>query len=151
MVAFTPYGDQSRRQRKLMQAALGPSSIKCYRPLLELETKPLLRGLLEDPLKLQDHLRRCVFIHYVPWSICDPDHVVRYAGGLTLSVVYGYHVKSTDDPFLTLAEESVLLLANRIASGGAIWPVDIFPSCMSRRLVLGRRIANVTFSSETSA
>ncbi|KAH0826313.1 cytochrome P450 [Lanmaoa asiatica] len=109
MVAFTPYGDQSRRQRRLMQAALGSSSIKHYHPLLELETKPFLRGLLEDPSKFQDHLR-------------------RYAGGLTLLVIYGHHVKSTDDAFLKLAEECVSLLANRIASGGGIWPVDIFPS-----------------------
>ncbi|KAI9567804.1 cytochrome P450 [Boletus coccyginus] len=109
MVAFTPYGDQARRQRRLMQAALGPSSIKRYHSLLELETKPFLRGLLEDPSKFQDHLR-------------------RYAGGLTLLVVYGHHVKSTDDGFLGLAEECIDLLANRIASGGGIWPVDVFPS-----------------------
>jgi hypothetical protein len=52
----------------------------------------------------------------------------RYAGGLTLLVVYGHQVKSNDDPFLNLAEECVDLLANRIASGGGIWPVDIFPA-----------------------
>jgi cytochrome P450 len=58
MVAFTPYGDRSRRQRKLMQIALGPSSIKTYQPLLELETKPFLRKLVEDPFKYQDHIRQ---------------------------------------------------------------------------------------------
>ncbi|KAG6376579.1 cytochrome P450 [Boletus reticuloceps] len=109
MVAFTPYGDQSRRQRRLMQAAFGSSSIKHYQPLLQLETKPFLRGLLEDPFKFQDHLR-------------------RYAGGLTLLVVYGHHVKSTDDAFLKLADECVNILANRIAAGGGIWPVDVFPA-----------------------
>jgi len=45
-----------------------------------------------------------------------------------LSVVYGYEAVSNDDKFLLLAEECVDLLANRIASGGGIWPVDIFPS-----------------------
>ena len=60
MVAFTPYGDQSRRQRRLMHAAFGASNVKRYHPLLELETKPFLRGLLEDPFKFQNHLRRCV-------------------------------------------------------------------------------------------
>ncbi|KAG8221648.1 cytochrome P450 [Butyriboletus roseoflavus] len=109
MVAFTPYSDQSRRQRKLMQAALGSSSVKRYLPLLVLETKPFLRGLLEDPLRFQDHLR-------------------RYVGGLTLLVVYGYHVQSTDDVFLKLADECMSLLANRIGSGGGIWPVDVIPS-----------------------
>ncbi|KIJ09366.1 hypothetical protein PAXINDRAFT_87543 [Paxillus involutus ATCC 200175] len=109
MVAFTPYGDRSRRQRKLMQIALGPSSIKTYQPLLELETKPFLRRLVADPSKYQDHIR-------------------QYAGGLTLLVVYGHQAKSIDDPFLRLAEECVSLLSNRIASGGGIWPVDVFPS-----------------------
>lgn len=138
MVAFTPYGDQSRRQRRLMQAALGSSSIKHYHPLLELETKPFLRGLLEDPSKFQDHLRRYVFFFFLNFlpsvyvSVpSDSGHVVRYAGGLTLLVMYGHHVQSTDDAFLTLADECLSLLANRIAANGGIWPVDIIPSCMS--------------------
>ncbi|KIJ09364.1 hypothetical protein PAXINDRAFT_17543 [Paxillus involutus ATCC 200175] len=109
MVAFTPYGDRSRRQRKLMQIALGPSSIKTYQPLLELETKPFLRKLVEDPFKYQDHIR-------------------QYAGGLTLLILYGYQVKSIDDPFIRLADECVSLLSNRILSGGGVWPVDVFPS-----------------------
>jgi len=51
----------------------------------------------------------------------------RYAGSLTLSVVYGYEAVSNEDKFLMLAEECVDLLSNRIASGGGIWPVDVFP------------------------
>lgn len=130
MVAFTPYSDQMRRQRRLMQAALGSSSIKHYHPLLELETKPFLRGLLEDPFKFQDHLRRCVLCFFPPVP-SHFGHVVRYAGGLTLLVMYGHHVQSTDDIFLKLADECVSLLANRIAANGGIWPVDIIPSRMS--------------------
>ena len=51
----------------------------------------------------------------------------RYAGTLTLLVVYGYHVTSNNDPFVNLAEECVDILSNHIASGGGIWPVDVFP------------------------
>ncbi|KAI6000814.1 cytochrome P450 [Pisolithus albus] len=108
MVAFTPYGETSRRQRRLLQTALGPSSIRKYHPLLELETKPFLRRLLENPAGYMDHIR-------------------RYAGGLTLLVVYGHQVKSNDDEFLKLAEDCVDVLANRIASSGKIWLVDVFP------------------------
>lgn len=57
--------------------------------------------------------------------------VYRYAGSLTLLVVYGYRVTANDDPFLNLAEECVDILSNHIASGGGIWPVDIFPFCES--------------------
>ena len=56
-------------------------------------------------------------------------HIRRYAGGLTLQSIYGYHAAARDDAFLALAEESVDILANRIASGGGIWPVDVFPFC----------------------
>lgn len=69
-----------------------------------------------------------MFLFFILFRPSDVDHVVRYAGGLTLLVVYGHHVKSTDDTFLQLADECISLLANRIASGGGIWPVDIFPS-----------------------
>lgn len=51
-----------------------------------------------------------------------------YAGGLTLQAIYGYRAESNDDPFLALGEECVNILSNKIASGGGIWPVDIFPS-----------------------
>ncbi|KAG1836042.1 cytochrome P450 [Suillus subalutaceus] len=101
MAAFTPYGDRARRQRKLMQ--------KAYHGLMQMESRPFLSRLVSSPLQFQDHIR-------------------RYAGGLTLLVVYGHQVKSNDDPFLNLAEECVDILANRIASGGGIWPVDVFPA-----------------------
>ncbi|KAF8995974.1 cytochrome P450 [Cyathus striatus] len=109
MVAFTAYGDESKRQRRLMHKAFGVNAIPAYHPLLNTETNSFLRRLLADPADYVKHIR-------------------RYAGGLTLSVVYGYEVKSNDDKFLDLAEECVDLLANRIASGGGIWPVDIFPA-----------------------
>ncbi|KAI0946483.1 hypothetical protein AcW1_009933 [Taiwanofungus camphoratus] len=108
MVAFTRYGDKARRQRRLMQQALGVNSIRQYRPLLEIETLALLRRILVDPQDYIGNLR-------------------RYAGALTLNVVYGYHVSSNTDKFLTLADECVDLLSNHIASSGGIWPVDVFP------------------------
>jgi hypothetical protein len=108
-VAFTTYGDQSKRQRKLLHKAFGIQAIPTYYPLLETETSAFLRHLAADPSNYVSHTR-------------------RYAGGLTLSVVYGYEVQSSEDKFLQLAEECVDLLANHIASGGGIWPVDIIPA-----------------------
>ncbi|KAG2356461.1 cytochrome P450 [Suillus spraguei] len=92
-----------------MQKAFGPAVIPRYHDLMQMESRPFLSRLVSSPLQFQDHIR-------------------RYAGGLTLLVVYGHQVKSNDDPFLNLAEECVGILANRIASGGGIWPVDIFPA-----------------------
>ncbi len=98
-----------RRQRKLLTSALGVKAVPAYHPLMEEETQVFMRRLLATP---DEHLL----------------HTRRYAGGLTLSVIYGYTVSSNDDRFLHMAEECVDILSNRIASGGGIWPVDIFPS-----------------------
>ncbi|KAH9950732.1 cytochrome P450 [Amylocystis lapponica] len=108
MVAFTRYGDKSRRYRRLMNQALSVAAVRTYQPLLEIETQQLLKRLLTHPDQFSAN-------------------VARYAGTLTLLTVYGYRVTSNDDFFLKLADECVALLANRIAGGGGIWPVDIFP------------------------
>ncbi|KAJ6494054.1 cytochrome P450 [Mycena vitilis] len=109
MVAFTRYGDQSKRQRKLINQAFGIQVIPSYHPLIESQTHSFLRRLVADPSNYMDHAR-------------------RYSGGLTLSVIYGYEAAATNDKYLTLGEECVDILSNKIASGGGIWPVDIFPS-----------------------
>ena len=110
MVAFTRYGDKSRRQRRLMNMALSASAVKTYRPLLANESLSLLRRILADP---KDYL----------------GNIRRYAGGLTLQSIYGYRAESNDDQYLTLGTECVDILSNHIASGGGIWPVDVFPFC----------------------
>ncbi|EPT04818.1 hypothetical protein FOMPIDRAFT_1112479 [Fomitopsis schrenkii] len=112
MVAFTRYGDKSRRQRRLMNMALGVNSVKQYSPLLESDAHDLLKRLLQNPADYVDNLK-------------------RYAGGLTLSAIYGYQVRSNEDEMLRLADECVNILSNDIASGGGIWPVDIFPALQS--------------------
>jgi cytochrome P450 len=61
-VAFTQYGDQSRRQRKLMTRALGASSIKRYHPLIELETRSFLQRLVARPQEWSQHVARCVCV-----------------------------------------------------------------------------------------
>ncbi|KAF8908139.1 cytochrome P450 [Gymnopilus junonius] len=109
MVAFTPYGEQSKRQRRLLHKAFGLPVIPTYYPFLQTGTHAFLRRLVVEPSEYMKHIR-------------------RYSGGLTLSVVYGYEAVSNDDEFLGLAEECVGILSNRIASGVGIWPVDVFPS-----------------------
>ncbi|KAJ7080613.1 cytochrome P450 [Mycena belliarum] len=108
MVAFTRYGETSKRQRKLLTRAFGIQAIPSYHPLIEAETHSFIRRLVAEPSKYMEHSR-------------------RYAGGLTLFVVYGYEATGSNDKFLNLGEECVDILSNRITSGGGIWPVDIFP------------------------
>lgn len=71
-------------------------------------TSAFLRRLIADPLNYMKITR-------------------RYSGGLTLLVIYGYEAVSENDEFLEQGEDSLDLLANEVASGGGIWPVDVFP------------------------
>lgn len=91
-----------------MRQTLGAPSIPRYYNSISTETRTFIQHILEDSDKYLAHIR-------------------RYAGGLTLSAVYGYQVSSDDDKFLVLAAKCMDLLANRITSGSGLWAVDIFP------------------------
>ena len=91
-----------------MNQAFGINAVKRYRPLLANESLLLLKRILANP---QDYM----------------GYIRRYAGGLTLQSVYGYRAEVNDDPMLVLGQECVNILSNEIASGGGIWPVDVFP------------------------
>lgn len=109
MVAFTRYGEEFRRQRRLMSRGLGRGVIPQYHPLITASTRPLLRSLLASSGG-----------DFVP-------AIRRYAGGLNLSVVYGLEATRDDDPALIKAEGATDLLANEITAGGGLWAVDILP------------------------
>ncbi|KAJ7136875.1 cytochrome P450 [Mycena epipterygia] len=108
LVPFEGYNDVFRRQKKLMQHTLGPRSIPAYHPMMRVETVSFIRDLVQAPNEYMDHIR-------------------RYAGGLMLSVLYGYKATTNDDKFLHLAGECVEFFANEVTSGSGVWPVDIFP------------------------
>ncbi|KAG6812289.1 hypothetical protein H0H92_003598 [Tricholoma furcatifolium] len=108
MVPLSKYNDAFRRQRRFIQQTLGPRSIPTYFPMIQDETAVFLRALHSNPSGYLGDIR-------------------KYAGGLTLAVVYGYKVESAEDRYLVMAEECLAILANEIASGSGIWPVDILP------------------------
>ena len=62
-MVFTGYGDQFRRQRRLMSRAVGPQVVAKYHPMLEIETKAVLKRLLTSPENYTEHL-----IRYVPFD-----------------------------------------------------------------------------------
>ncbi|THU94381.1 cytochrome P450 [Dendrothele bispora CBS 962.96] len=122
MVAFTGYGPQSKRQRRLMNMAFSTTRIPAYHPLIERETHLFLKRLISIPKDAEGNqlTPEQAQVNHIPL-------IRRYAGQLTLSVIYGYQAEEHNDPFLNLAEECVDILSNKIASGGGIWPVDIIP------------------------
>lgn len=119
MVAFTPYSAQSKRQRRLLNRAFSRTSIPAYEPLITRCTNQFLSEILSGGV---DYTRLRTLAR-------------RYAGGLTLAVVYGYEPVplgledggKDPDPFIRLASECVDILQKEIASGGGIWAVDVLP------------------------
>lgn len=108
-----------------MHAALGPSSIMQYQPLLLTETRTFLQRLVKDPVDYTSHIKRYVlstiyFILFVNLSS-------RYAGGMILRVIYGYEVTTNDDELLKMAEDCVSVLSNEIASTASVWACDLVP------------------------
>ncbi|KAF9255785.1 cytochrome P450 [Marasmius fiardii PR-910] len=108
IVALAKYDEVFKRQRRYVLQTLGPRIIPNYHSMIEAETVLLLHALVMSPSEYLGHIR-------------------KYAGGLALSVVYGYRPISTDDEFLVMAEECLSILANEIANRSGIWPVDVFP------------------------
>lgn len=104
-----PYDEKMKLHRKIMNKALGPHAIPTYYPLIMSETQAFLRRLVISPIDFKAQTR-------------------KYAGGLTLAVVYGYTPAEKDDPFLGLAEHCADLLTNKIAPLGSMWLVDTIPA-----------------------
>ena len=91
-----------------MHKAFALARVPSYYPLMQNSTYLFLRNLIASPLDYRAHVR-------------------RYAGSLTLNIVYGYEVQSNQDEFLVMAEDAVDVLSNEIASAGGVWAVDLLP------------------------
>ncbi|KAF9462350.1 cytochrome P450 [Collybia nuda] len=108
MLPFLKYNDTFKRQRRYTRQTLGARNIPAYHPMIRVETSSFLSAIVNDPSDYLNHIR-------------------KYAGGLTLSVVYGYRIKNNRDQSLVIAEECLDILANEVVTGSGIWPVDILP------------------------
>lgn len=109
IITFMPFTDRLKRHRRLMNKALGSIAIPAYYPLLQSSTITFLRKLIESPPD---------FINHGRW----------YAGGITLSVVFGYEPAYHNDKYLALAFKWIDMLSAEILGGKGIWPVDLIPA-----------------------
>ncbi|THH03724.1 hypothetical protein EW145_g6055 [Phellinidium pouzarii] len=105
-VTLLPYGDLWRLQRRLLQQYLNPRAVTCLRPLQIDGVRSLLHDLLGKP---QDF-----------WA-----QIKMYSASTILSVAYGHHVKSEDDPLTKLIEKSRPVVFGPGAPGTTL--VDLCP------------------------
>ncbi|KAG1855193.1 cytochrome P450 [Suillus subalutaceus] len=106
-VAFLPYGDRFRRQRKNLHRVIGSrTAVDVYNEIEEVETRRFLKRLLANPDQLQEHVRHTT-------------------GAIILRLSHGYEVKENNDPFIDLAERVVANASQATAPGAFM--VDILP------------------------
>ncbi|KAK0479198.1 cytochrome P450 [Armillaria novae-zelandiae] len=109
LLPFLKYNSERfTRQQRFVKKTLGPRSIPAYVPMIRASTNAFLCEMISSPS------------HYLK-------HARKYAGGLTLSVVYGYQARNANDKFLRQAEVCLDIITNDIIAGSGIWPVDLIP------------------------
>ncbi|KAG1800168.1 cytochrome P450 [Suillus subaureus] len=106
-MAFLPYGDSFRQQRKNLHRVIGSrAAVNVYNVVEEVETRRFLKRVLAKPDQLQEHVRHT-------------------AGAIILRISHGYEVKENNDPFVDLAN-CVLANVSQATAPGAFM-VDILP------------------------
>lgn len=101
------YNARWKRHRRLFAQYLNPTAMKAYSERITAAAHTLLRNLLIDSTSLHRSLKHAI-------------------GSILLGVVYGYEVLPEDDPFVKLAEDTVILTTHAISPGTFL--VNVIPS-----------------------
>ncbi|PPQ72452.1 hypothetical protein CVT24_003118 [Panaeolus cyanescens] len=105
-IATLRYGDPWRYRRRICQQNFKSQTAHKYHPIQIRKVYDMLVGLLDTPERFDDHNKML--------SISIP-----------LTTMYGYEVRTLDDPVITAADRSVELGAKLISPGGSL--VNLFP------------------------
>ncbi|KAF8799116.1 cytochrome P450 [Phlegmacium glaucopus] len=100
------YGDHWRERRRMFQKHFHPSNTQFYQPIQREFIRKMLPRLLDAPAEFLGISRHTI-------------------GGMALSMSYGIQIKETNDPFINLAEATMISvgLAGRVGA----FLVDIIP------------------------
>ncbi|PPQ89827.1 hypothetical protein CVT25_007528 [Psilocybe cyanescens] len=102
-----PYGENWRKQRRIIAQEFSQNMISRYHTLQEKEAAILVRHLIAHPSELFSQIKLRI-------------------GTIIIRVAYGYYVKSSDDPFLTTPLAAMANFA--IASTPGNFLVDFIPA-----------------------
>ncbi|KDR82225.1 hypothetical protein GALMADRAFT_58980 [Galerina marginata CBS 339.88] len=105
-IALYGYGDKWRFHRKICQQNFRPEAARRYQPLQMKMVHTMLRNLLDSPANFDDHNKML--------SISLP-----------MMTMYGYEVKSFEDPCIVAADQSITLGARLLMPGATL--VNVFP------------------------
>ena len=96
--------------------------IDAYYPIQTAATTVFLNNLLNDPANQVDHIKQYVPVSPHPSRLTSG---IRFSGSIILRIVYGYDVKSREDEYVALAEESMRQVVDAASPGRYL--VDLLP------------------------
>ncbi|KDR73159.1 hypothetical protein GALMADRAFT_722618 [Galerina marginata CBS 339.88] len=102
-----PYGDNWRKQRRLIAQDFSQSMTPRYHSLQEKEAAILVRNLLKDSSSLLEQVKLRI-------------------GIIIIRVTYGYYIQSADDPFLTTPLQAMVNFGKATTPGNFL--VDFIPA-----------------------
>ncbi|KAJ7814516.1 hypothetical protein B0H14DRAFT_2522208, partial [Mycena olivaceomarginata] len=97
-IGFMKYGDRWRAHRRILHEAFNIAAVKQFQPQELAATHRLLLRILQDPRDIMDHFRHM------------------------MEVTYGIDVRSSDDQYISIAEEAMHGLS--VASIPGVFLVD---------------------------
>ncbi|KDR82227.1 hypothetical protein GALMADRAFT_59888 [Galerina marginata CBS 339.88] len=100
------YGDKWRMHRKICQQNFRPEAVLKYRPLLTKMVHKMLQSLVDTPADFEHHNKML--------SISLP-----------MMLMYGYEVKTFEDPCVVAADRSITLGAHLLLPGSSL--INVFP------------------------
>ncbi|KAI0044341.1 cytochrome P450 [Auriscalpium vulgare] len=105
-LAITPYSDKWRSERRIIDQSLRPSAAVAYLDMQKSRAHTFLRQTLDKPELAMEYLK-------------------HFTGAIVMSLVYGYDVADSGDPFIDTAEKLLTLASESILPGALL--VNDFP------------------------
>uniref|UniRef100_A0A8H7XVA8 Cytochrome P450 n=1 Tax=Psilocybe cubensis TaxID=181762 RepID=A0A8H7XVA8_PSICU len=130
-IGLMRYGEKWRSHRRVSHQNFNIHAATQYEPIQTRKVRDLLQKVLDRPDKFSEHNK---------W----------FSTAVTMSAMYGYEVKSVDDPCVALADEALRLIAQLIHPGGSLInhiPAlrhipEWFPGAYSRKLAARTKLLN---------
>ncbi|KAJ3503289.1 hypothetical protein NLJ89_g8497 [Agrocybe chaxingu] len=105
-VMFTPAGEKHKKMRRALHAHLQPKIVASYAPIFMRNAKQHILDVIDNPNRHQDHAK-------------------RYAASVIMSLAYGRHPKSFEDPDVRAVYRCLTRLGFALRPGA--WKVDAYP------------------------
>ncbi|TFK35719.1 cytochrome P450 [Crucibulum laeve] len=101
VVGLMYYGDEWRKNRRILHQRYKPDAALAYRPIQMAKIHELLRNLLEDPSNFQEHYK-------------------YMAASIIMATVYGYESAPKEDPFIKNGDKAITMMTNAMFPGASV-------------------------------